>query len=77
MVKKGNFAQLSTPLPPNCEKQFASRSKNAGFHSEQAFLIAACERELRQRDSKEAITQFEARVAATLTNLAKQGDVGR
>jgi len=47
--------------------------KERGFRSEQAFLIAACEHELRQGDSTEAATQFEARVAATLTNLAKQG----
>jgi hypothetical protein len=47
--------------------------KERGFRSEQAFLIAACEHELRQGDSTEATTQFEARVAATLTNLAKQG----
>ena len=46
--------------------------KERGFRSEQAFLIAACEHELRQGDSTEAITQFEARVAATLTNMAKQ-----
>ena len=46
--------------------------KERGFRSEQAFLIAACEHELRQGDSTEAITQFEARVAATLTNMEKQ-----
>jgi hypothetical protein len=46
--------------------------KERGFRSEQAFLIAACEHELRQGDDTEATTQFEARVAATLTNLAKQ-----
>src|ERR1700730_12945312 len=46
--------------------------KERGFRSEQAFLIAACEHELRQGDNTEATTQFEARVAATLTNLAKQ-----
>jgi hypothetical protein len=46
--------------------------KERGFRSEQAFLIAACEHELRQGDNTEATTQFEARMAATLTNLAKQ-----
>ena len=46
--------------------------KERGFRSEQAFLIAACKHELRQGDSTEAITQFEARVAATLTNMEKQ-----
>ncbi len=43
-----------------------------GFSSEQAFLIAACEHEIRQGANTEATEQFEARVAATLTNLAKQ-----
>src|SRR6202140_1878719 len=46
--------------------------KERGFRSEQAFLIAACEHELRQGDNTEAVTQFEARVAATLTNIAQQ-----
>ena len=46
--------------------------KERGFRSEQAFLIAVCEHELRQGDSTEATTQSEARVTATLTNLAKQ-----
>jgi hypothetical protein len=48
-------------------------SKNRGFRSEQAFILAACENEIRRGDNAEAATQFEARVAATLTNLAKQG----
>ncbi len=43
------------------------------IRSEQAFILAACEREIRRGDNTEAVTQFEARVAATLTNLAKQG----
>ena len=48
-------------------------SKNRGFRSEQAFILAACENEIRRGDNAEAATQFEARVAATLTNMAKQG----
>ena len=48
-------------------------SKDRGFRSEQAFILAACEREIRRGDNTEAVTQFETRVAATLTNLAKQG----
>lgn len=48
-------------------------SKNRGFRSEQAFILAACENEIRRGDNAEAATQFEAPVAATLTNLAKQG----
>ncbi len=48
-------------------------SKNRGFRSEQAFILAACENEIRKGDNAEAATQFEARVAATLANVAKQG----
>src|SRR5216683_4128105 len=47
-------------------------SKDRGFRSEQAFILAACESELRRGQNSEATTEFEARVAATLTNLAKQ-----
>jgi ABC-type histidine transport system ATPase subunit len=46
--------------------------KVRGFRSEQAFLIAACERELRESDSAEATAQLEARIAATLANTGKQ-----
>ncbi len=61
-------------LFPN--KEFRERvrkaSKDRGFRSEQAFILAACEREIRRGENTDAVTQFEARVAATLTNLAKQ-----
>src|SRR5882762_1838664 len=46
--------------------------KKRGFRSEQAFLIAACEQQLREGDSTEATTQFEARIAATLANVTKE-----
>lgn len=62
-------------LFPN--KEFRERvrkaSKDRGFRSEQAFILAACEREIRRGDDTESVTQFEARIAATLMNLAKQG----
>jgi hypothetical protein len=62
-------------LFPN--KEFRERvrkaSKDRGFRSEQAFILAACEHEIRRGDETESVTQFEARIAATLTNLAKQG----
>src|SRR5260370_39401536 len=45
--------------------------KKRGFRSEQAFLIAACEHELREGDNTEATAQLEARVAATLANMTK------
>src|SRR5260370_24917295 len=46
--------------------------KKRGFRSEQAFLIAACEQQLREGDNKEATAQLEARIAATLANMAKE-----
>ena len=46
--------------------------KDRGFRSEQAFILAAGENEMRRGENTDATTQFEARVAATLTNLAKQ-----
>jgi hypothetical protein len=46
--------------------------KKRGFRSEQAFLIAACEHELREGDNTEAMNDLEARIAATLANMAKE-----
>src|SRR5947199_5820389 len=46
--------------------------KKRGFRSEQAFLIAACEHELRETDNTEATSQMEARIAATLRNVTKE-----
>jgi hypothetical protein len=69
--KKGfsrNFRYPSAEL----RDQIRAAVKEWGFRSEQAFLIAACEHEIRQGANTEAAAQFEARVAATLTNLAKQ-----
>src|SRR5271169_6150111 len=63
-----NFRYPSAEL----REQVRTAVKERGFRSEQAFLIAACEHEIRQGASTEATEQFEARVAATLTNLGKQ-----
>jgi hypothetical protein len=58
-------------------KEFRERVRKTlierGFRSEQAFILAACEAEMRRSDNADSVTQFEARIAATLTNLAKQG----
>jgi len=63
-----NFRYPSAEL----REQVRAAVKERGFRSEQAFLIAACEHDIRQGPNTEATAQFEARVAATLTNLAKQ-----
>jgi hypothetical protein len=46
--------------------------KERGFRTEQAFLIAACEHELQKGDNTEAIDDLEARIAATLANVARE-----
>lgn len=49
-----------------------SAAKERGFRSEQAFILTACEHELREGDNTEATAQLEARIAATLANMAKE-----
>ena len=57
-------------------KEFRDRvrtaSKERGFRSEQAFILAACENELKRGDTTEATTQLESRIAATLANVTKE-----
>jgi hypothetical protein len=53
-------------------QQIRSAAKERGFRSEQAFIPAACENELKRGDSTEATAQLEARIAATPANTAKQ-----
>ena len=63
-----NFRYPSAEL----RDQVRAAVKERGFRSEQAFLISACEHEFRQGANTGATERFGARVAATLTNLAKQ-----
>lgn len=53
-------------------RQIRSAAKERGFRTEQAFILAACDNELKRGDGAEATTQLEARVAATLANAAKE-----
>jgi hypothetical protein len=46
--------------------------KERGFRTEQAFLIAACEHELQRGDNTEAMDDLEARIVATLANVARE-----
>jgi hypothetical protein len=52
-------------------RQIQSAAKERGFRTEQAFILAACDNELKRGDAAEATDQLEARVAATLANFAK------
>jgi hypothetical protein len=63
-----NFRYPSAEL----RDQVRAAVRERGFRSEQIFLIADCEPEIRQGTNTAATEQFKARVAATLTNLAKQ-----
>jgi hypothetical protein len=47
-------------------------AKERGFRSEQAFILTACENEVRRGDKTEATTQLEARIAATIANVTKE-----
>jgi hypothetical protein len=49
-----------------------SAAQERGFRSEQAFILTACENEVRRGDETEATTQLEARIAATLANVTKE-----
>jgi hypothetical protein len=52
-------------------RRIRSAAKERGFRTEQAFILAACDNELKRGDAAEATDQLEARVAATLANFAK------
>lgn len=47
-------------------------AKERGFRSEQAFILAACENEVRRSDEIEADGHLEACIAATLANVTKE-----
>jgi len=53
-------------------RRIRTAAEERGFRTEQAFILAACENELKRGESAEATTQLEARVAATLANLTKE-----
>src|SRR5690349_8912314 len=47
-------------------------AKERGFRSEQAFILAACENEVRRGDENEAADHLEACIAATFSNVTKE-----
>jgi hypothetical protein len=71
-VDKKRFSRNFRYPSAELRDQVCAAVKERVFRSEQAFLLSACEHEIRQGANTEASEQFEARVAATLTNLAKQ-----
>jgi hypothetical protein len=57
-------------------EEFRTRVRTAakarGFRTEQAFILAACENELKRDDGTEPTTQSEARIVASLGKVAKE-----
>jgi len=47
-------------------------AKERGFRTEQAFILAACENELKRDRSAEPTTPLEARMVASLNKVAKE-----
>jgi len=52
--------------------QVRTAAKERGFRTEQAFILAACENELKRDGSTEPTTQLEARIAASVGKVAKE-----
>ena len=57
-------------------EEFRTRVRTAakarGFRTEQAFILAACENELKRDNGTEPTTQLEARIVASLGKVAKE-----
>ena len=47
-------------------------AKNRGFRTEQAFILAACENELKRDSRTDANSQMEARLIASMQKVAKE-----
>ena len=47
-------------------------AKNRGFRTEQAFILAACENELKRDGHTDANSQMEARLIASMQKIAKE-----
>ena len=47
-------------------------AKNRGFRTEQAFILAACENELKRDGHTDANSQMEARLIASMQKVAKE-----
>ena len=71
-VTKNSFPRTFRYPSADLRDQVRAAVKERGFRTEQAFLIAACEHELQKGDSTEAIDDLEARIAATLANVARE-----
>ena len=71
-MSKNGFPRTFRYPSADLRDQVRAAVKERGFRTEQAFLIAACERELQKGDNTEAIDDLEARIVATLANVARE-----
>jgi len=71
-VTKNGFPRTFRYPSADLRDQVRAAVKERGFRTEQAFLIAACEHELQKVDNTEAMDDLEARIAATLANVARE-----
>src|SRR5207244_11423106 len=53
-------------------RRLRTAAKERGFRTEQAFILAACENEFKRNDGKEATTQLEDSMVASLGHMAKE-----
>jgi hypothetical protein len=71
-MSKNSFPRTIRYPSADLRDKVRAAVKERGFRTEQAFLIAACEHELQRGDNTEAMDDLEARIVATLANVARE-----
>ena len=71
-MRKNSFPRTFRYPSADLRDKVRAAVKERGFRTEQAFLIAACEHELQRGDNTEAMDDLEARIVATLANVARE-----
>src|SRR5499427_2785340 len=71
-MSKNSFPRTFRYPSADLRDKVRAAVKERAFRTEQAFLIAACEHELQRGDNTEAMDDLEARIVATLSNVARE-----
>ena len=71
-MSKNSFPRTFRYPSADLRDKVRAAVKERGFRTEQAFRIAACEHELQRGDNTEAMDDLEARIVATLANVARE-----
>ena len=71
-MSKSSFPRTFRYPSADLRDKVRAAVKERGFRTEQAFLIAACDHELQRGDNTEAMDDLEARIVATLANVARE-----